>query len=214
MKIKISMLILVLISLINMGAVCNYKENNQDFFNAEIYMESKSEFIENGVKLQYRVDNSIDNESLYIKDYLMKNIKPSYSNLNKNRFYFENNDFNICVNMWNESNYTHVEIILINSNNKYSSSELMDFFKKLERRDFENVQYFFYYKGKIYNFINENKEEFLKGSGIQNINLLSINNGYTGAGNFNNGKKVNFALADYGTGYYIIIGTPIIFMAY
>lgn len=214
MKTKISILLLVLISLINMGAVCNYEENNKDFFYAEIYMNKKSQFVENGVNLQYKVNNSIDNESSYIKNFLNKNMKTSCTNSGENQFYIKNNNFNINVNMWRESNYTHVEIILLNSSSEYSSLELLNYLKDLERHDFRDMQYFFYYKGKINDFTDENKEELLESCGIQNINLLSINNGYTGVGNFKDGKKVNFALADYGTGYYIIIGTPIIFMAY
>ena len=214
MKIKISMLLLILVSLNNMGAVCNYKQNNKNFFDLELYMESQSCFVENGIKLQYRVNNNIENESSYIKDYLIKNMKTSCSNVDKNHFYFVNNDFTININMWTESNYTHVEIILLNSNNKYNSSELMKFLEELECNDFEDVQYFLYYKGKIDDLDYEKKEDLLINAGIQNINILSINNGYTGVGNFIDGKKVNFALVDYGTGYYVIIGTPIIFMAY
>ena len=59
MKIKISMLLLILVSLSNMGAVCNYKQNNKNFFDLELYMESKSCFVENGIKLKYRVNNNV-----------------------------------------------------------------------------------------------------------------------------------------------------------
>jgi hypothetical protein len=49
---------------------------------------------------------------------------------------------------------------------------------------------------------------------IENIQLLNINNGYTGTGYLSNGDKVNFALSKYDTGSHIIIGTPIIFATY
>jgi hypothetical protein len=49
---------------------------------------------------------------------------------------------------------------------------------------------------------------------IRKINILKINNGYTGTGYLSNGEKINFALVKYNTGSYIIIGTPIIFTTY
>ena len=44
--------------------------------------------------------------------------------------------------------------------------------------------------------------------------MLDLNNGYTGRGYCSDGEKINFAISNYNTGAYIIIGTPIIFATY
>lgn len=214
MKIRISIVLFILLSMLNMGAICDFRTDNSKFEYAEMYIQSKSYFVENGIKLQYKVNNNIDNESLRIRTYLEEH-KSGYCSINgENQFDFISNDFNINVKLWNKDKYTYVEIILINKDRQYNSSELKEFFSGLKESNDEDIKYFFYYKGKIKNLDSKTRENLLSESGIENIDMLSINNGYTGVGEFTNGEKINFALADYNTGYYIIIGTPIIFTAY
>lgn len=214
MKIKISIVLFILISMLNMGAVCNFRTDYSKFEYLEIYMQSKSYFVENGIKLQYKVNNNINNESSRIKTYLEKNKSGYYSVNGENQFDFVNVDLDINVKLWNKDNYTYVEIILINKNSQYNSLDLKQFLKGLEETKDKEIKYFFYYKGKLKDCDTKSRENLLLESNIKNIDMININNGYTGVGEFTNGEKINFALADYNTGYYIIIGTPIIFTAY
>lgn len=214
MKIRISIVLFILLSMLNMGAICDFRTDNSRFEYAEMYIQSRSYFVENGIKLQYKVNNNIDNESSRIRTYLEEH-KSGYCSINgENQFDFISNDFNINVKLWNKDKYTYVEIILINKDRKYNTSELEQFFSGLKESNDEDIKYFFYYKGKLKDLDSKTRENLLSESGIENIDMLSINNGYTGVGEFTNGEKINFALADYNTGYYIIIGTPIIFTAY
>lgn len=62
MKIKISIIVLVLLSFFNIGAVSNNNIKSYSFDNLESVYINKSEFVENGSKIQYRTKNSIEQE--------------------------------------------------------------------------------------------------------------------------------------------------------
>jgi hypothetical protein len=217
MNIKISIAIFMLLSFFNLGAISNKVANTEDSFGIlENNVATMSEFKENGVKFQYKTKNSIDNEVFRTKEYLSNNIKGNYEQVSKNQFEIINKDFQINTKLWVEENYTYVEIILVNRDVKYTTKDLKNILKKLENQKLECTQYFTYYEGKckdegidkdiIGEVTNENN--------ISNINMLEINNGYTGTGNLSDGEKINFALIKYNTGSHIIIGTPIIFTTY
>ena len=216
MNIKISIVIFILLSFFNIGAISNNVNSTQNSFSIlETNITKISEFEENGVKLQYKTSDSIEKEIFRIKEYLNYNISGSYREINKNQFEIINKNLNINVKMWCEDKYTYVEITLINKNVKYTAVDLKTILQKLENKKLENIQYFFYYEGKekeidnnyfLNRLVNENN--------IQKTNLLSINNGYAGTGYLSNGDKINFALIKYNTGEHIIIGTPIIFATY
>jgi len=216
MNIKFSIVIFILLSFLNIGAISNEVSNTKNSFSIlEKNITNISEFQENGAKLQYKTSDSIEKEIFRIKEYLNYNINGSYREINKNQFEIINENFNTNIKMWSEDKYTYVEITLINKDAKYTTEDLKNILQKLENKKSENKQYFFYYEGKerepdnnyyINKLANENN--------IQKINLLNINNGYTGTGYLSNGDKINFALTKYNTGSYIIIGTPIIFATY
>jgi hypothetical protein len=216
MNIKFSIVIFILLSFLNIGAISNEASNAKNSFSIlEKNVTNISEFQENGAKLQYKTSDSIEKEIFRIKEYLNYNINGSYREINKNQFEIINENFNTNIKMWSEDKYTYVEITLINKDAKYTTEDLKNILQKLENKKSENKQYFFYYEGKerepdnnyyINKLANENN--------IQKINLLNINNGYTGTGYLSNGDKINFALTKYNTGSYIIIGTPIIFATY
>ena len=216
MNIKISIVILVLLSFLNIGAISNKVSNTKNSFGTlEVNIRNVSEFEENGAKLQYKTRNNIEKESARIKEYISNNISDNYREINKNQFEIFNDDFNISTTIWSEDKYTYVEITLINRNSKYTTINLKTILQRLENEKSQNSQYFFYYEGKekessgnysIYKLEDENN--------IQKTNLLEINNGYTGTGYLGNGDKINFALIRYNTGSHIIIGTPIIFATY
>lgn len=217
MNIKMSIAIFILLSFFNLGAISSGIISTENPFSIlESNVASMSEFQENGVKFQYKTKNNIENEVFRTKECLTNNVSGSCKEIDKNQFEIVNKDFKINTKIWLEENYTYVEITLVNKNVQYTTKDLKNILKKLENQKLEYVQYFLYYEGKCKgdeisnNFIgqiaNENK--------ISDINLLDINNGYTGTGNLSDGEKINFALIKYNTGSHIIIGTPIIFTTY
>ena len=216
MNIKISIVIFILLSFLNIGAISNEVSNTKNSFSIlETNITNISEFQENGAKLQYKTRDNIEKESARIKEYLTNNINGSYREINKNQFEIFNNNFNTNIKMWCEDKYTYVEITLINKNAKYTTVDLKNILQKLENQKSENKQYFFYYEGKEKELDNNYSiDKLANENNIQKTNLLKINNGYTGTGYLSNGDKINFALIKYNTGSHIIIGTPIIFATY
>lgn len=215
MKIKISIFIFLLMSFFNMGAISNLQMIGSSFYNFEITAANKSEFEENGIKLQYRTKEEIKKESLRIKECLNNDIAGDYRVIGKDQVEILNDDFNINIKLWNEDEYTYIEIILINKNSQYTTFDLKNILEKIQNQNSESEQYFLYYKGKIeecYN--NQIIHELANENNLKKMYVLDINNGCTGTGYLSNEEKINFALSNYNTGSYIIIGTPIIFATY
>lgn len=216
MDAKLSIVIFILLSFLNIGAVSNEIISTQNSFSIlEANMVNISEFEENGVKFQYKTKNNIEKEVYRIREYLTDNISGNYKEINKNQFEITNNDFKINTKTWYKDNYTYTEITLINKNIKYTTTNLKTMIQKLENQRLENIQYFFYYEGKE-NKVDNNYiiDELTKKNYIKDIELLDMKNGYVGTGKLSNGDKINFALTNYNTGSHIIIGTPIIFATY
>lgn len=216
MNIKISIVIFILLSFLNMGSISSGVTNAKNSFSVlETNITNISEFQENGAKLQYKTRDNIEKESNRIKEYLTNNINGSYREISKNQFEIFNNNFCTNIKLWHEDKYTYVEITLINKNAKYTTADLKSILQKSENQKSENRQYFFYYEGKEKEPDNNYSiDKLANENNIQKTKLLKINNGYTGTGYLSNGDKINFALIRYNTGSHIIIGTPIIFTIY
>ncbi|MBW6408889.1 hypothetical protein [Clostridium weizhouense] len=215
MKFKISLMLLILISFFNMGAISKQQMINKSFYEIENSMLNKSQFEENGVKIQFKTKVSIEEEYSLIKQSLISNIQGIYTEIDRNKFEILNNNFNISANLWCVDNYTYVEVILINTNSQYKIEYLKNILKSLSDKKSENIQMFLYYKGKVENISNDKFRDWLNASQyIKNIDIIKINNGYTGTGSLKDGEKVNFALSNYNTDSYVIIATPIIFTTY
>jgi len=216
MNIKISIVIFILLSFLNIGAMSNEVRNTENSFNVlETNIAKVSEFRENGVKLQYKTRDDIEKEGSRINEYLTYDIKGNCREINKNQFEIINNDFCTNIKMWCEDKYTYVEITLVNKNPKFSTVDLKSIVQKVENQKVENRQYFFYYEGREKDIDNNYSiDKLANENGIQNPYLLQIENGYTGTGYLSNGDKINFALIKYNSGSHIIIGTPIIFATY
>ncbi|AQS03056.1 hypothetical protein [Clostridium beijerinckii] len=216
MNIKMSIVIFILLSFFNIGAISSDIVSAQNSFNTlEMKVKDISEFQENGVKLQYRTKNNIANEAYRIKESLPRNMALSYKDGGNDEFEAFNSDFNIDIKIWREDVYSYVEIILTNKNPKYGTKYLKNILKNIENSKLENMQYFLYYEGKEKGldsdyFTNGLVSEY----NIRKAQLMKISNGYSGTGYLNDGEKINFALVDYDTGSHIIIGTPIIFTTY
>lgn len=214
MNIKISIAIFILLSFFNIGAISdNFCGSKNTLSILENNMRSRSEFEENGVKLQYKTKEDLQKELYRIKKNLTSSIEGKCEEVGANEFDIVSNTCNTNVKMWYESGCNYVEITLINSNCKYSIAYLENILRKLEDYKAEKIQYYSYYEGKE---LEENYsiDEFIKENKIQEPKLLKISNGYTGIGFLNNRDKINFAQVRYDTGSHIIIGTPIIFTTY
>jgi hypothetical protein len=215
MNIKISAVILILLSFFNLGAVSKGIKVDETSFNSiEQNLRNISEFNENGVKLQYKTKNDINSENLRIKEYLTQNISENYKELQTDQFEVDNNDYNINAKFWGENQYTYVEVTITNKNPKLSTVDLKNMLRKLENKNLESMQYFIYYECKGITGNKDSLDKFIDQNNIQHVQLLEISNGYTGTGYLKDGNKVNFALIRYNTGSHIIIGTPIIFTTY
>lgn len=91
----------------------------------------------------------------------------------------------------------------------------------------ENIEYSYHIKAKVpsndMKSINETMLNFLKGRGSSNLESIDISNGYSTVAytrNFqpisSSGKLIdlNYAVVNYSTGTYILLGTPIIMIPY
>ncbi len=216
MNAKMSVVIFILLSFFNIGAITNEVVNNENSFNyLEKDVRSISEFVENGAKLQYQTKNNIEVENHRIINRLAKDVNGNYEETQKGQFEIVNKDFDINIKSWCEDKYTYVEITMLNKNSQYTTKDLKDILERLENKESKNVQYFLYCEGKGVSLDNnESIKKFIDRNYIKNVQLLNINNGYTGTGYLYDGSKVNFALSKYNTGSHIIIGTPIVFATY
>lgn len=213
MKIKISLVIFILLSFFNIGAVSDGHIQGCSFNDLESVFMNKSEFIENGFKVQYKTKNNIEDERERIKKYLISNFKSDYKAAEENNIDFDNDYLQMNVQLWNDEIYTYTAITVVNDNINYKTEDLACMIEKLMTDDSEEVQCYKYYKGKI---LSDKECEYTEDicNHIYKANTLRLNNGYTGSGYCSDGEKINFAISNYNTGAYIIIGTPIIFTTY
>lgn len=215
MKIRIIIVILILISFLNIGAFSGNFVNEYSFDELETECLSKSEFVENGVKIQYKTKTDKDTEKNKIINYF-KTIKLNQNNINA--LNFVNNTLNVETNIWDDDLYTYVNVTLLNTDVFYKTLELQNIVGELIDENSEEVQCFCYYKGRI-NYTNnlsntEILEEIMSESILSEADILEVYNGYTGSVVLKDNEKINFAISRYNTGTYLIIGTPIIFATY
>lgn len=211
MKLKVSMVVLLITSFINMGYIGNVFECIDGFYNLESVVKEKSDFVENAVKIQYKTRNSICDEEERIEEIFCNFNIEKYENNSLNQLELSKDKQTIEVNLWVEEDYSYIEAIIFNFDNRYETKDLKEILQRIEDDSLELVEYYSYYKGKAYDGIIDelNYEGYLADSKV-----IKINNGYTGVANLNSDKKINFAEVKYDTGSYIIIATPVIFTTY
>lgn len=213
MKFKLSIIILVLLSFFNIGAFSDEQRKINSFNDLEYIYVDKSEFVENGSKIQYKTKSCINNELDRIFQYFNKTSIYNYEYIAQNKIKLSDKDTQINIDLWNDDIYTYVTITLVDNNGYYKTKDLLSILKELITKNCEEVQYYRYYKGKVAsNYENEYINNI--SSCIYDPQILNLSNGYTGSGYCTNGEKINFTISNYDTGAYIIIGTPIIFTTY
>jgi len=172
-----------------------------------------SSFRENGVKVEYKT--SLDGEIVLreLKSNMLKLFSENAITLDQDQITVIDSNINIKVDTYVEDNNTLVEIKIINFDKEITISKLMKELAELQNKTAENIRYFQYAKGKI-NYQDERLDIIKNRLVMENINTLEIYNGFVGTANLYNGEMVNFAVSNYDTGSYLIIGTPIIFATY
>lgn len=208
MRIKLSIILLILLSFVN--ANCFGMNNNIFFEKIEEDLRVESNFIENGVKLQYTTNNTLRVENEKIKKIFneYKCIENDKNNIDNLNFYKEKQK--VSAYLWYEGTKLYVEIVMNNKDEELSTNDQHYFLSKLEDGNITSKQFYYYYKGKIEKSILNKMIEKEK---MKKVNVLKINNGYTGVAVLNK-EKINFAEVHYNTGSNIIIASPIIFTTY
>ncbi len=199
--------IYIIIFSINLSGVSINNLENISFYQLENFLINKTEFNENGVKLQYNIESNKDYELNRILGLMSDKYKIENIN-NKYHFYLKSNN-TIEIKIWEEDNITFVESFIINKNKCMSTEDLKRELDNILSSKVINKKYFKYYKGEI-----SNTDNFY----IDNIELkkesLKIENGYVGKETLKNGEKLSYGIMKYNTGVYLVIGTPVIFTTY
>ena len=199
--------IYIIIFSINLSGVSSNNLENISFYQLENFLINKTEFNENGVKLQYNIESNKDYELNRILVLMSDKYKIENIN-NKYHFYLKSNN-TIEIKIWEEDNITFVESFIINKNKCMSTEDLKRELDNILSSKVRNKRYFKYYKGEI-----SNTDNFY----IDNIELkkelLKIENGYVGKETLKNGEKLSYGIMKYNTGVYLVIGTPVIFTTY
>lgn len=205
MEIK-SLFIYFIVFLFNLFGLSNTENINiNDYKNVESVVMNETIFSENGVKIQYNIKSDIKDEVQRIKDIYAKEYYIEDSQ-DLNHFYIKGiNDIEIKV--WKEDDRVFVEGILINCKKENSTTNLKKELQKLQCDEMISLKYFEYYKGKV-NSLND-----IKNLGLEE-NLIQVHNGYVGKSTLKSGERISYAIMEYNTGAYVIIGTPIIFTTY
>ena len=199
--------IYIIIFSINLSGVSSNNLENISFYQLENFLINKTEFNENGIKLQYNIESNKDYELNRILGLMSDKYKIENIN-NKYHFYLKSNN-TIEIKIWEEDNITFVESFIINKNKCMSTEDLKRELDNILSSKVRNKRYFKYYKGEI-----SNTDNFY----IDNIELkkelLKIENGYVGKETLKNGEKLSYGIMKYNTGVYLVIGTPVIFTTY
>lgn len=211
MKLRVSIFILLMMSFLSSGYPFNILGYVDSFYNLETNVRDKSDFVENAVEAKYKTKNNVYSEYKNIeKVFSSLGFKKRNSNLSNNLIFYKDEQ-SIEVNQWKENSYSYINVTIYNRDSKYKAVDLRKILSKIEDKNLVLNECYLCYKGKTdKNIIEELNDEGI----LKNIDLIKINNGYTGVANLNADEKVNFAEIKYDTGSYIIIATPIIFTTY
>ena len=211
---KVFLIFLLIFSLL----VINNKEykceaKNNDFEKIEKYVIDNYDFVENGIKVEYTVSESLKNEYLRIKELFERN---NYLiNIEENNSINAEKDvINYDVNIYKYGDLTKVQIILINNDVNKIEKDLNELSKEIRSDNFINERYFSFIKGKINTEGKKPIDDLEEDLHLKIKESLNINNGYISEAISENDQDINIGRIKYDTGSYLIIGTPVIFVTY
>lgn len=193
--------------------------NINKFYNLDIYntiMDESCIVIESGVQGKYLSQSSIEEEIKKIETLFKIEGKIKKHN---NNFYFNSKGDTTELNIFaiEEKRGINVEITIKEIGKNNNIEVLENCLKKANK----NIKISSYLKGKVNNNFGVNKniqilEDKLLNLNPNNIESINVDSGITGVAEFNNGKKINYAVVNYNDSkdVYMIIGTPVIFITY
>ncbi|GAB6169230.1 hypothetical protein JCM1393_16900 [Clostridium carnis] len=215
MKKKIYLLPVIIFSLLIIGATpYTLRKSQGNFNNIENTIIEKGDFTQNGVRVEYCLNSSIEDEHARI----LEKLKQYFGNnlhLNYNEISYKNSEREINTNIWMEENKVKVQISYFNNVSSKSSEQMKNELVKIQNNKGTKVKYFNFIKGKITNDSRAYIQDVLKSNIKQDtLKTLNIHNGYVAKAQLNDNQRVNIGYMRYDTGEYLIIGTPMIFITY
>lgn len=182
-----------------------------------LYLDEQSivkydSFCENGVKCNYVINGKAENEINRIKLLILKYKDLSSIKITNNYLEAKTEDEEISIYTYNDKIGCKVEVKIVNYEKENNINKLMKELIKLQNNNGNDIRYFSYIKSKVSN-IEETLKDVENNKNLKDVRIININNGYTGIAKYKN-EKINFAINNYDTGSYLVIGTPIIFTTY
>lgn len=191
-----------------------YTNKLGSFDNIEKEIVNEYEFVENGVKVEYYSVNSLKDE----QERIIKLLKDKYNADNKfndNNIKFCNEKINLDITMYDIDNKTKVQIVIINSDSKISTNNLLNMCKEIMDQKYQDMRYFAFIKERTdVDTKNSIPRSVIKNSKLDTIRSLEINNGNVSSIIMDDNNSINIAQVNYNSGSYVIIGTPTIFITY
>ena len=198
---KVFLIFLLIFSLL----VINNKEykceaKNNDFEKIEKYVIDNYDFVENGIKVEYTVSESLKNEYLRIKEFFERN---NYLiNIEENNsINVEKDGINYDVNIYKYGDLTKVQIILINNDVNKTEKDLNELSKEIRSDNFINERYFSFIKGKINTEGKKSIDDLEEDLHLKIKESLNINNGYISEAISENDQDINIGRIKYDTGH-------------
>ena len=211
---KVFFVFLLIFSLLIIGGKEYKCESKEDSFSKiEGYVINNYDFVQNGIKLEYTVDEKLCKEYLRIKQFFEENNFLVLSTENNN-ITAESENIDYSINICEYNDLIKVQVILINNDVSKSEDELKKLSQKIRNDNFINERYFSFIKGKLNTQDKNLIDDLEKNLNIKVNEYLDINNGCVAEATFEDNQHINIGQIKYDTGSYLIIGTPIIFVTY
>jgi len=215
MKKMMKVISTIVLSLIVIGAVPTKSELPSDNFDfIENRIKESSEFIQNGIKVEYSVSQPISKEISRIEKYFNLNFHKNVQT-DGNSIIYDDSTKQIKALVWSDNENTKVQIIYINNDKNANTFHLKKELNQMQNIAAKNIKYFNFIKVKIIEERKQNLLEILKNNiDKDTLEIMDIHNGSVGKANLYDGNKVNIGFVKYDTGEYLVIGTPVIFITY
>lgn len=215
MKKMMKVISTIVLSLIVIGAVPTKSELPSDNFDfIENKIKESSEFIQNGIKVEYSVNQPISKEVSRIKKYFNLNFHKNVQT-DGNTIIYDDLTRQIKALVWSDNGDTKVQITYINNEKNANTFHLKKELNQIQNIAAKNIKYFNFIKVKIIEERKQNLLEILKNNiDKDTLEIIDIHNGSVGKANLYDGNKVNIGFVRYDTGEYLVIGTPVIFITY
>ena len=211
---KVFFVFLLIFSLLIIGGKEYKCESKEDSFSKiEGYVINNYDFVQNGIKLEYTVDEKLCKEYLRIKQFFEENNFLVLSTENNN-ITAESENIDYSINICEYNDLIKVQVILINNDVSKSEEELKKLSQKIRNDNFINERYFSFIKGKLNTQDKNLIDDLEKNLNIKVNEYLDINNGCVAEATFEDNQHINIGQIKYDTGSYLMIGTPIIFVTY